>query len=136
MTAPRIGRPPRPARDDEARRHFGVAMPHHLRAQLEEAARASKRSMSAEVLSRLEHSFNPLYPDSDVREALLLLWIKRNESIASLARYLITVDGEPDDDEQVLRAYQVQNVASRVIRGYKPPEAAEPAARPTDDEAA
>lgn len=81
MAAPpgRIGRPLKAA-GSENRRYFGVQMPLHLRAQLEEAAQSNHRSLSAEALARLEASFHD--------EAALYSLAARHQGLRLIAMYM------------------------------------------------
>jgi hypothetical protein len=122
-------RPGRPRTRDEAssrRVYIGFAVPTPLKAALENAAEANRRSLSSEATSRLERSFDAPLPHDDLREAMALLWIKR-EGRAALVRFLISVDGDPDEEEQTRRRAQIIHAAtpprSEWLEPDKPTEA-------------
>lgn len=49
---------------------FGVRMQPELKLQLEEAARASGRSLNSEIVARLERSLSPVSPEEGVLAAI------------------------------------------------------------------
>lgn len=60
-------------------------MPPELKAQVEEAARASNRSINAEIVHRLEGSFRPM-EHADIIEAMRKLIERSDRERAALFR--------------------------------------------------
>jgi hypothetical protein len=111
MTTTRIGRPPKPAQEDDGRRHFGVQMPLHLRAQLEAAAETNHRSLSAELLARLEASFRDDFTEAQRHAGRRLIGHYLVDGPAAVVK-LVTkmpdpVTGEPPDEAESKRRWQV-----------------------------
>jgi hypothetical protein len=87
--------------------YVGFRVSNDLKERLEKAAAASGRSLSTEAQFRLENSFDPLVPAEDLKEAMTLRWIYRNEGLTALNRFLIGVIDTPDEAEQERRTAQV-----------------------------
>jgi hypothetical protein len=118
---------PRTRDETESRRYVGFAVPLQLKDDLEAAAKANRRSLSAEATARLEGSFHPLLPAEDLKPAALLLWVRR-QGLAALIRYLINVEGDPGEDEMKKRAYQVRHAADNPSpsAAWLPPDESSP----------
>jgi plasmid maintenance system antidote protein VapI len=61
------------ARDDL---HFRLRIPDELKTRIEEAARANKRSMTGEIIARLEETFDR---DNEVQAKLQSLKVQQEE---------------------------------------------------------
>lgn len=123
MTTTRIGRPPK----HEDRTHFGVQMPAHLRSQLEAAAQANRRSLSAEALARLEASFRDegaMFSAAQRRLALKLFGAFLIESAPGVAKLAIKmahpVTLELPDDAEKKRRWQATVAALHQARWASP----------------
>jgi hypothetical protein len=102
----------RPRTRDEAtarRTYLGFAVPVPLKSNLEEAAKANRRSLAAEATSRLETSFHPALSREDHLLALLLGAIYQRNGLGGLVRFLITNIDSPDEEEQWLRRSIVES---------------------------
>lgn len=66
---------------------FGLRMPQDIRRQIEQAAENNKRSLNAEILARLENSFNVNSTHNNPEAALLhKLYSESSERLAELEK--------------------------------------------------
>src|SRR4051794_36685775 len=92
----RRGRPRK--RGPEGREHIGFQAPSHLRMQLEAAAEANQRSLSAEAVARLEQSFQTrkVIEDAFGGQAGLQLAIMLTASFQFTGGQHATAKGHPE----------------------------------------
>ncbi len=76
---------------------FGLRMQPELKTLVEEAARASGRSMNAEVVARLESTFGPSHPQTNPR-VLQDYWALTD----AFTKYLLTPDSHLEHSPQLL----------------------------------
>lgn len=77
--------------------YFRVRLPNALKALIEEASYTSKRSMNAEVISRLEASFGQIEkPFTDAQEAVVTQMVKdyHDRSWADIQKKMKTLEAK------------------------------------------
>ncbi|KOO82865.1 hypothetical protein VL23_06315 [Stenotrophomonas maltophilia] len=89
----RPGRPPKP--DAEKAANFSVRLPPELRGKLEEAAIAAGRSTNAEIVFRLQGSFE-VQEESPKRQVVV---DAMQESVAEAVRWWEAFESMPDASE-------------------------------------
>jgi len=106
----RVGRPA-VERPPNERVPVGLRLRGSLYNRLIELASKNDRPLANEVEMLLERALNPPIPYEELREALTLLAIKR-QGCMPFVRYLITVDGNPDQKEQERRRRLISSAAA------------------------
>jgi hypothetical protein len=89
--------------DERTDPQYKLRLPAELKARIETAAKAANRSMNAEIVSRLEESFETSEPDETSRsraaamaEQIVDRVIQRVEKLKTFERILLDPGAQPD----------------------------------------
>jgi hypothetical protein len=101
---------PRVERDPDERVPMSLRLRGELFNRLSEMARANNRPLGLECEYRLQRSFDEHDPPyKNLRRAMTLDLIYEREGVFGLVRHLINTEGNPDENERVLRAASARN---------------------------